>query len=487
LRKIGGEFYELLDAAGRQTSGPQLVLPDAPRPKDSHYEPHNYGQNLSFEQIPLGHIVILDQIRDRPNPRQRDLEESMRERLINPPNVARYTERERFEASVHHFNGVWGTNYQVDELPRRRDGSWTELMAGFSRTLGMIASEQERERLSLPNPEGRTWRDASSLFQIHTNPTPGEIVQIQVAENIHSNVAEEREMVSIVYTYLLGLKEGFWSSESEFLREHKTIPRDRLDNAILLTKLPESIRRHVIVESIDITTAVQIALSLPLLVNKYFVEIFGPSADPESVGKEGLATVMTLTESWARNEIVAHKLKNISRKRRIQRFEAYRKDWESAIKRAYSGGPRVDEISMFEDGGLNSGETSEQRRARTIAEKLESQYRTLLKQLAERPLQTYLRAIDTHNELADTLCGQDRAVVEQRRHEIELAAEAVVSAMQSPAMQTLLERIGDESYRQQALELGVSTLRLVGAQRAASHQRAAARATPSAPTDNPLF
>ncbi len=350
------------------------------------YRPRTYGEKL-IQPVALGNLIMLSQTRNEPNPESQNLGDSIeRNGLINQLDVARMPQ-EALEEYIAFVNRIWGSNHEISHLPVAADGYYYLVIAGHSRTLSIIENETNRAKRALEAGYETSPEEAVVHCKISEAPTPNRIIALQLEENIHHQVAKERQAMCIVETYLYGIETGEWSNQTEFIKEADgRFSAELLRNALHFSRLPESVRDQVMCGALRYSTAVALAKTYPEHVRYCLFEYFeGRSLD--ELSDEESDRLALFSEQWLGREIAEIQLKKLSATAARKRLDSYRDNWQEVIGRDGDSQPAL----FMRDP---------QEEFRVAQNKQKREYRRVLRELAEEPLQQAARALAIHDQLA---------------------------------------------------------------------------------------
>lgn len=199
-------------------------------------------------ELPLDSYIRMPQVRDGLNPELPALIDSIRaDGLRYPIDVARLTEAEVTEYA-RFCDMTWDCLISRDEILSRRqpDGFFYLVVSGHSRCAAIDVLQAE-------NPDKR-YIVTAHVRDVHT---PVEIVASQLAENIHTQPAMERQAIAIVELYRFGLEEGRWATKTEFTALYgDKISKRTLNAALAFHDLPEQARDFVFAKKIPYVAGV---------------------------------------------------------------------------------------------------------------------------------------------------------------------------------------------------------------------------------------
>jgi hypothetical protein len=215
----------------------------------------------NFALLSLGYICIFDQSREGENPVQASITESLGKMgLINLVDVVRIT-REAVDSYAQFVSDLWGgEKINTSTLPQStfESGMYDVLVAGHSRIIGV--KENEAKKAEYQWAIGNTDYDpalSQTMVKIHPVTSNRDMINIQMTENIHKALPEEREAVTIVENYYLGLRDGLWSTPEQFQAEFKDkVNIKKLIDAMAFAKLPTKIRELVFTKIIPYSVGI---------------------------------------------------------------------------------------------------------------------------------------------------------------------------------------------------------------------------------------
>jgi len=183
---------------------------------------HEYAKIESYK------LIALPQVRKIKNSRIAELAASIATKgLINAINVARLT-TEEFQNYIDFINELWEENIKIENY-QAYDGYYYLVIAGHSRFNACKLNGMEKIDV-----------------KIHYVNTPEEILGIQLDENIHEKISEERRAVAIIENYYIGLRRCWWQNKEEFVIKNKhNFSRKDLEDALVFIELPKAIQKHI--------------------------------------------------------------------------------------------------------------------------------------------------------------------------------------------------------------------------------------------------
>ena len=223
-----------------------------------------------YERIELfsNQFVKLAQIRGERNTVSEELKaDIVHQGLINPVDVVRIDESLLVDY-IDFVNRVWSSSSVLDDFSTQRneDGTYHLLVAGYSRHLAI--EEAEDEGLMARYPIEAKVHSAESIW---------DIVTIQSSENIHSTPPKERRAIALVEAYELGLAEGRWTNQQEYIdsTEGNETTMHALQEAQSFSRLPPRVRNLVFDGTIPFSAGVQIGRSVGVIREYLAVQYYG--------------------------------------------------------------------------------------------------------------------------------------------------------------------------------------------------------------------
>lgn len=202
--------------------------------RDKNPEVRTFGEHKQ-KRVPASKLILMPQVRANLNPDYHALKADIRERgLLNQPDMV-VLDREGLATYIDFINEVWGMDIDVADYDDQAiDGEYHLVAAGHTRS-NVI--------LDISHEDGV---DHDVICKDHDTDDPYEIIAIQLAENIHSKPPQERSALAIVESYVLGLKQGLWRNEEEFVAvKGGKFSRDQVRDAVGFARLPETVRDFV--------------------------------------------------------------------------------------------------------------------------------------------------------------------------------------------------------------------------------------------------
>ncbi len=201
------------------------------------------------EVVEVEDLIMLSQVRGGANPESKRLKQSIDRRgLINEIDIARMT-RENLEQYIDFVNRLWGTSLDIANYDvRARGGLYYLVIAGHSRTLAVLD-------LAYEHPE----KQYKINCKVHDVKGPGDIIGLQLDENLYHKPPVERSAMAIIESYHWGIESGKWSGKTEYLALHKgEVGSAEFEKALGFHQLPADLRRLVFGKQIPYTAALEL-------------------------------------------------------------------------------------------------------------------------------------------------------------------------------------------------------------------------------------
>lgn len=206
-------------------------------------------------RLPARQFVKMSQVRGERNRVSLELRETiLKTGLLNPIDAALLTPQALTEY-IEFTNQTWSAATTLDDFEDKLlpDGTYCLVIAGHSR-------HQAIEDLET---DGRL-DERPILAKVHEVVGVWDILEIQLAENIHSQPPKERQAIAIVEAYNYGLAQGRWSTPEEFIGngagEGATITG--LQRALHFARLPGDLRSFVLSGVIPYTAGVELGATV---------------------------------------------------------------------------------------------------------------------------------------------------------------------------------------------------------------------------------
>jgi hypothetical protein len=207
-------------------------------------------------ELPLKNLIILAQVRTGKNVVEDDLKESIKlEDIENQPNVALMSP-DMFEEYISFVNEVHGSDYIAEDHSQLiLNGYYSVVIAGNTRVKCM--KEIAEEDSSMPQ---------TADCKVLVNPTPQQILRIQIKENIYARPTLEDKAMSLAQGYAYGLRHGLWRNKAEYLkRPDVSLTRDTLDIVLGYAALPTTFREFVNEHLLSFYSASAVGSALPTI------------------------------------------------------------------------------------------------------------------------------------------------------------------------------------------------------------------------------
>lgn len=354
-----------------------------------------YGERYPIEELRLGDIVFGPQVRDKLNPMLHNIRESIaRDDMMNNPFVAGMS-RGDFLEYIDFANQLWGEEVDPDSYQQAADGKYYLVIAGHTRIMSAKMNEDERAKKAIEQGYEIDPGDAGILCKVLNAPTAETIIGLQLAENLHTGVAKEREAMAIVETYEYGLRTARWSSIREFVEMNDgRFSEKMLRDARYFANLPPEVRDQVFCGALPYSVGVEFAKATPKFREhcqwKYFSD-----KDYAELNEEERTLLDEMTLTWLGGEVAFMQRKKLNRTASKKRIEGYKNNWAGAIKesRLAASSNRAVQDSLLEM-------VSADEQAREYLKHLQRNYRQALSELSTLKVEAATNAIRCHIELA---------------------------------------------------------------------------------------
>lgn len=368
-------------------------------------QPNVYSRR-EVEPVRLGAMIMLSQVRSGTNPVVEKLGESIASGdLEHPPHIARMSQP-KLEEYINFTNEIWGAEQVADDFNPEQDGYYYLVISGHSRVKAMWNIEKSKAERA--REFGHVTDPGSAIINncpIHHDPTPEEIIASQLAENIHHQVPRERQAMSIVETYLYGLKTGQWENQEEFRKyANDKFTKNELSQALRFAELPINIREHVLSGNFPYLGAVELAKTRSVY-RKLQVHLYYGGRELEELNDEEMHLLAKDEQLWLGMEVALAQNKRLNGTALQKRYRSYRTSFRS----------KMSETIASSDQCLTLSDPLQDHKLRL--RKIEQDYNRALEELAEAPLQSALHAVGLHQELLrhqNSLELDTLGVIEQR-------------------------------------------------------------------------
>lgn len=231
-----------------------------------------------YIDIEVHRLCVLPQVRKIANTRIKELADDIRVNdTIHAISVARL-DYEEFQKHIEFINQLWHKNIKIEDYTSY-DDLYYVVIAGHSRLAAIKLVEKE-------DGIEQEWE-----VKIHHVKTSREILSLQLGENIHEAINQERRAIAIVETYRFGLMNGEWKTKEEFIKQHKNKFSSKvLNEALTFAELPRNIQEYIFSGLIFYKVGVELGKLQPL-VKKYLISKLGGE---ENLDKVKLATAIEL-------------------------------------------------------------------------------------------------------------------------------------------------------------------------------------------------
>ncbi len=208
----------------------ERVLPDL----DANPEVRVFGEHTQ-KRVPVRNLIMMPQVRANLNPEFAALKADIFDTdLLKQPDIVAMS-REGLANYIDFVNRIWGSEISIEDYDHMAiDDVYNLVAAGHTRSQAIfeIAEEQDIDHVV--------------VCQVHDTDDPYQIIAIQMRENLHSKPPQERTALAIVESYLLGIEQGDWKNEEEFVeKKGNKFSKEQVKDAVGFARLPSSIRDFV--------------------------------------------------------------------------------------------------------------------------------------------------------------------------------------------------------------------------------------------------
>jgi hypothetical protein len=321
-------------------TGVRIEAPERFRPKE-------YGGQYQ-QPVRLGDLCMLSQARSQANPALPSIEASIASAgLLNEPIIARLNHNS-FKEYVEFVNHIWGSDERFDDFSVSNDGYFYLVIAGHTRISAVNNIEVANEKAAAKEGFTVDSNDAVVWCKVYDAPDPDTIISIQLDENLHEKVPEERSALAIVEAYYFGLKLGKWTDEAEFSKavEGKFTPK-QLNKALAFARLPSEFRDIIFAEGLPYVMGIlaEEAASeyMSFVLKKYHENKTLEELDPET--REEVQTDKML---WLGREIsyMMQMGKRMNQTAYRKKMENYISDWHRSSQQLDA--ENDEEATLFE-------------------------------------------------------------------------------------------------------------------------------------------
>lgn len=278
-----------------------------------------------YERIELysHQFVKLSQIRGDKNPISNDLKESIvATGLVNGIDVALVT-REQLAEYIAFTNRTWGAEASIDDFDAQSmpDGRFPLIIAGHTRHDVIDEAEQEGLMPQIPIEA-----------KVHVVNGVEDIIELQSAENKHSQPKQERGAMAAVESYYWGFEQGKWSSPEEFVERYtgkNKLELKDFKDALNFSYMPPGVRQFVLSGKVNYKGGIELGKSVKT-VKKYVAFINGyiglddpRLADPQS--EDALLLEKAVEETLMRkaSELCVKKLNSTASSKHLEAWRGF--------------------------------------------------------------------------------------------------------------------------------------------------------------------
>jgi hypothetical protein len=154
---------------------------------------------------------------------------------------------------INFINQLWKKNIDITSFTPIGDYYYV-VIAGHTRLDGIkdIAKKKNCE--------------AKVTVKLHNVKTSEEILAIQLDENIHSEPRLEERAIAIIETYRLGIMNGKWHDQDDFIKQNKSkFSRRVLNDALVFSNLPLEVQEYIYSKNIPFAVGVELGRIYPLV------------------------------------------------------------------------------------------------------------------------------------------------------------------------------------------------------------------------------
>ncbi len=288
----------------------------------SKQEAPTYGERETMA-LPLGQLIRVSQVREGENPLLADIKESIAKSGLYYPIDVAVLDRESLSTYLDFIGWLWKSTSSIDEFSPDEEGNYYLVIAGHTRVEAIEQIENERaQRLA---EEGIFYRPGLAKIKsnLYYNPKPEDIVAHQLAENLHSQPAPERQAMAIVESYFYGLRYRLWRNKAEFLRvTNRKFSKGALDSALSFVELPADIRSFVFAGGLPYRAGVALGRSLPY-VEGWFLKKYHSTLDRNSLTAEAQIELQQNIIEWLGHRISDIQAESLNGPAAIRMIESY--------------------------------------------------------------------------------------------------------------------------------------------------------------------
>ncbi len=393
---------------------------------NGNVEPGHERAHGKFETVELHswQFVKLSQIRGDKNPVTQELKESIvATGLLNPIDVARMT-REQLEQYIQFTNETWGAEAEIDDFDAQLmdDGHYYLIVAGHTRHEAI--DEAEQEGLLYPIP---------LMAKVHPVHEVEDIIELQSAENTHSQPRQERGTMAAVEAFNWGKKQGKWSTVDEYIERYTG--KNKLDakgmrDALHFANMPTDVRQFVLSGVMKHTAGVELGKSVDtvrdyLAVKNGYLGVDDMRlADPESEDAILLEKAVTGTLMAKAIYVSGQKLNSTASKKHL---EAWRGDMKRFLAKERRQDTKEPEFQILTD-------MDPRRQLEAYQRGLRRSIGQTLGEMSKRPAAEYATVIQLSQRLVDEgeterlLGDMETSLKKQLRQIGGVAAQEIVEA-----------------------------------------------------------
>jgi|GEM_PF-6442004 len=364
-----------------------------------------YGKTKLLK-IPVDKIICLAQVRDDKNEAYEELKELIGIRLINNPDIGVMSSNS-FEEYINFVNKVHGSSYEVEDfLEQNYLGYYCVAMAGNTRSLAM---------------QDTLKKDSNAkkyvACKVDIDPSPEQILQIQIAENTYQKPKLESKIRALVEAYELGRLSGKWNNVGEF-RNGKGVGLSRYAAEVVshVTSLPPLYREFIYRKTIKANTGAALGWALGT-VNKYHIKVGYGDEKAGKLSPTELEEVKKTDQAWLQQTVAHIQNEKLNGPAARKYIEGLVNDMRSFI----DGDENIITLELPE---LTNGQMLTERRRQ-----LERQSKQIILAIGDVGLRGAIAALELHQELHPdgqeirTLLGKKaaRACLEAKKDLMRLA------------------------------------------------------------------
>jgi len=334
-----------------------------------------------FERIelPSSTFIKMSQVRGGRNPISDELKASIAEfGMLNSIDCA-HLDAETLAEYIDFTNYIWQAKATLEDFTDKQqpDGSFYLVVAGHTRHQAITELEEEGQMPVYPIEA-----------KVHHIETPQQIIDIQLAENIHGQPRNERRAMAIVEAYEWGKSQGRWSNQKEYLEQNKGVSKSVLSEALAFVNIPMDIRKFVYGGKLSYSTGLEVGKAAADLKKYRYFKIGLNEDEADETEQQAIKKLMDIDLVIQVNKILNAHASGVKAAKMLQ---AWREQMKREMMSDQAQREDAEQVAMFDLDMKSPNEILQEELAAARGE-----LRSYLAEYGHRPTSAAQDLIDLH-------------------------------------------------------------------------------------------